>query len=101
MIKPIQEPLILNPIKAKNVNEQENYKTLYIFVFQHFPGEKIKQMKASQNIFLHCLHKFLSEPIQGDPNQNLKSLLAITLKLCISDPRLVKPKCVLGAYVYF
>ena len=55
MIKPIQEPLILNPIKAKNVNEQENYKTLYIFVFQHFPGEKIKQMKASginSNLFL-------------------------------------------------
>ena len=32
--------------------------------------------------------------IQGDPNQNLKCLLAITLKLCISDPMLVKPKCV-------
>ena len=32
--------------------------------------------------------------IQGDPNQNLKFVLAITLKLCISDPMLVKPKCV-------
>ena len=32
--------------------------------------------------------------VQGDPNQNLKCLFAITLKLCISDPMLVKPKCV-------
>ena len=32
--------------------------------------------------------------LQGDPNQNLKCLLAITLKQCISDPMLVKPKCV-------
>ena len=33
-------------------------------------------------------------PLQGDPNQNLKFVLAITLKICISDPMLVKPKCV-------
>ena len=32
--------------------------------------------------------------LQGDPNQNVKFLLAITLKICISDPMLVKPKCV-------
>ena len=37
--------------------------------------------------------------IQGDPNQNLKFLPAISLKLCISDPMLVKPKCV--SYIYF
>ena len=35
---------------------------------------------------------------QGDPNQNLKCLLTITLKLRISDPMLVKPKCVWEAY---
>ena len=32
--------------------------------------------------------------LQGDPNQNLKFVLAITLKLSISNPVLVKPKCV-------
>ena len=32
--------------------------------------------------------------IQGDPNQNLKFVLAITLKRCISDPILVKRKVV-------
>ena len=39
--------------------------------------------------------------LQGDPNQNLKCLLAITLKLCISDPMMLKPKCVWDAYNYF
>ena len=39
--------------------------------------------------------------IQGDPNQNLKCFLAITLKLCISDPMLVKPKCIWEAYNFF
>ena len=39
--------------------------------------------------------------VQGDPNQNLKCHLAITLKLCISDPMLAKPKWVLEAYNFF
>ena len=39
--------------------------------------------------------------LQGDPNQNLKFVLAITLKRCVSDPMLVKPKCVLEVSVYF
>ena len=39
--------------------------------------------------------------LQGDPNQNLKFRLAITLKVCISDPLLVKPKCVWEASIYF
>ena len=39
--------------------------------------------------------------LQGDPNQNLICLLAITLKLCISDPMLVKPKCVWEASNFF
>ena len=30
--------------------------------------------------------------IQGDSNQNLKFILAITVNVCISDPILVKPK---------
>ena len=32
--------------------------------------------------------------IQGDPNQNPLFQMAASLKLCISDPMLVKPKCV-------
>ena len=39
--------------------------------------------------------------LQGDPNQNLRFLLAITLKICFSDPMLVKPKCVWEVYIYF
>ena len=39
--------------------------------------------------------------LQGDPNQNLRFLLAITLKICFSDPMLVKPKCVWEACIYF
>ena len=39
--------------------------------------------------------------VQGDPNQNLRFLLAITQKICVSDPMLVKPKCVWEAYIYF
>ena len=38
--------------------------------------------------------------LQGDPNQNFKCVLAITQKLCISDPMLVKPKCVWEAAVF-
>ena len=39
--------------------------------------------------------------VQGDPNQNLKFILALTLKLCISDPIMIKPKCVSEVYIYF
>ena len=39
--------------------------------------------------------------VQGDPNQNLKFILALTLKVSISDPGLVKPKCVWELSVLF
>ena len=42
-------------------------------------------------------HKY----VQGNPNQNLTFVLAITLKICISDPRLVNQKCVWEVKVYF
>ena len=45
-------------------------------------------------IFQKKWTSFKNVYVEGDPNQNLKCLLAITLKLCISDPMLVKPKCV-------
>ena len=37
---------------------------------------------------------------QGDPNQSFPFQIAITLKLCISDPTLVKPKCVWEVAVF-
>ena len=39
--------------------------------------------------------------LQGDPNQNPLFQMAEPLKICISDPMLVKLKCVLKAQVYF
>ena len=39
--------------------------------------------------------------IQDDPNQNLLIEMAITLKICISDPMFVKPKWIWEAYVDF
>ena len=39
--------------------------------------------------------------LQGDPNRNFWFQMAITLKLSISDPMLVKPKCVWEAVVFF
>ena len=39
--------------------------------------------------------------LQGDPNQNLKFILALTLKVSISDPGLIKPKCVWELSVLF
>ena len=44
---------------------------------------------------------YFNARIQGDSNQKLLIQMAITLKICISDLKLVKPKCVLGAYIYF
>ena len=40
-------------------------------------------------------------PTYVDPNQNLKIVLAITLKICISDTMLVNLKCVWEEKVYF
>ena len=39
--------------------------------------------------------------LQDDPNQSLLIQMAITLKMGISDPMLVKPKCVLEASNFF
>ena len=49
---------------------------------------------ANAGTFFHNYRTFKLINIQGDPNQNLKFVLAITPKICISDPMLVKPKCV-------
>ena len=47
------------------------------------------------------MNMFGINEVQGDPNQNLLFQMVITLKIRISHPMLVKPKCVLGAYIYF
>ena len=39
--------------------------------------------------------------IQGDPNQNFRFRIEIAQDLCISDPKLVKPKCVSGVADFF
>ena len=43
----------------------------------------------------------LLQILQGDPNQNCPFLRAITQKLSISDPKLVKPKCGGGSFFQF
>ena len=48
-----------------------------------------------------CNSKLGQTNLQGDPNQNSTFLTAITQKLSISDPKLVKPKCVWEAVVFF
>ena len=40
------------------------------------------------------MEMYFSAQVQGDPNQNPLFQMAVPLKLCISDPMLVKPKCV-------
>ena len=50
---------------------------------------------------LNSSETILLKNIQGDPNQSLLIQMAITLKIRISDPMLVKPKCVLEASIYF
>ena len=56
------------------------------------PQSFINQRRGMfDSYILKCSHPSL---LQGDPNQNLKFLLAIILKTSISGPRLVKPKCV-------
>ena len=49
----------------------------------------------------YSLYFIVESRVQGDPNQSLLIQMAITLKICISDPMLVKPKCVLEVYIYF
>ena len=44
---------------------------------------------------------FLKKELQGDPNQNLLLQMAISQEIRISNPMLVKPKCVLKAFMYF
>ena len=81
---------------------------LQVFVRKYFKKEKhfTKRWQfdsfsshSSRQNFANALVEI--RKIQGDPNQNLQFKMAITLKIRISDPKLVKPKCVLEASIYF
>ena len=61
------------------------------------PEAQIKK----NNVLFGNYCDYFNARIQGDSNQKLLIQMAITLKICISDLKLVKPKCVLGAYIYF
>ena len=58
----------------------------------------LQMVQEPRNIFISVNTAFVcsqnSIMVQGDPNQNLKFLLAVPLKQRISDPMLAKPKCV-------
>ena len=50
--------------------------------------------KTSKNVPIQFFAKV-------DPNQKLQFQMAVTLQMCIFDPPLVKPKCVLGVADFF
>ena len=81
------------PAPAKTINIMATW----------FWKELLSQFENCENLLSPCFRKnyVKSKRLQGDPNQNIKFLLAITLKICVSDPILVKPKCVLEVYIYF
>ena len=56
------------------------------------------ESRVNLNSLFIITHTF---KLQGDPNQSLLIQMATTLKICISDPMLIKPKCVLDASIYF
>ena len=59
----------------------------------------------SQTRSPNCVQKlaklYLLHYLQGDPNQSLLFQMAITLKICISGPMLVKPQWVCEVIGYF
>ena len=67
---------------------------LSYFLTPSFKGEYAKNYVKSR-------YRNLRHFLQGDPNQNFLFQMAMTLKICISDHILVKPKCVWHAQVYF
>ena len=63
--------------------------------YRHHKNENYNDFLKALSKFLHTLVSItkhvhrefcLKIIIQGDPNQNLKFVLAITRKVCISDP---------------
>ena len=67
---------------------------------------KVKGGAAYENfgrplVFWECANVSILYFSTADLNQKLLIQMAISLKICISDPKLVKAKCVLEAYTYF
>ena len=50
---------------------------------------------------MHHLMTHVLSVVQGDPNRNCLFQMAVTLKVCISNPMLVKPKWVTKGAVFF
>ena len=50
------------------------------------------QIKKNNVLFGNYFSAYFNARIQGDSNQKLLIQMAITLKICISDLKLVKPK---------
>ena len=81
------------------------------FLQNIFPEEKktnrsinrLKKIISHAMFYILNLKKRLSVVayVQGGPNQNPLPHNAVPLELCISDPMLVKPKCVREAVVFF
>ena len=80
---------ILRAGEGRKVSRLKNVKQ-----FVHFGKLHTTDVAANFLSYHKKLSNMHARNLQGDPNQNLKCLLAIPLKLCISDPMLVKPKCV-------
>ena len=56
--------------------------------------ESISHKMVSEQKNINQKKKTEKMVLQGDPNQSLLLQIAIALKICIFDPKLVKPKCV-------
>ena len=69
------------------------------WIFRKSPGDRFFA-RNKQWSFLSGNY-FKVKDLQGDPNQNPLFQMAVPIKLRISDPKLVKPKCVWEAVVFF
>ena len=63
----------------------------------------MKKGKNERHMSISNPFPFLKQQctLQGDPNQNFWFQMTVTLKISISDPMLVRPKCVWGVAVFF
>ena len=74
----------------------------WVFLYSSFFSQNIYQELAGKSTKCKSVtNQCTKELLQGDPNQKLLIQMAITLKICISDPMLEKPKCVSEACIYF
>ena len=88
-----QTSLPLFEMKRKGLHRR-NFLSLFFAIFAELSNVNSKQLKiiggqdATHGQFPYQVG------LRGDPYQNPLFQMAVPLKLCISDPILVKPKCV-------